>query len=126
MGGAAHGGVWAVNESSSFKVITCGRGALCCLTTVLNCGCDYNAAVKSLTFSQSSMNRSRLSVQHAPPPPPGEHSVLFATHKIDHLSPSTIFDSLIESRSPISSQIAAEESAANDSSELWECVATLA
>lgn len=72
------------------------------------------------------MNCSRLSVQvilseeRAPP------TSSFLVHKIDHLSPSTIFYSLIESRSSVSSEIAAEESAVNDSLELWECVPALA
>lgn len=50
----------------------------------------------------------------------------FVMHKIDHLSSSTIFYPLIESGTPISSEIASGESALNDSLGLWECMPALA
>ena len=68
----------------------------------------------SLTFSLSSVNCSRLSVpSHSPPRSQTPQLAAFSCSvalEIDHLSPPTIFSSLIESRNPISSEITAEES----------------
>lgn len=98
-------------------------------------GCFFkhqSTAQKSLTFLQSSVNCSHLStrVVHSKSRASQLSAFLCTTaHEIDHLSPSTIFSSLIESRIPISSPIASGSlslKAVDDFLEHWESLPALA